>query len=105
MSAPSIPDKARELEELRALSALPAWKDRILPKLAKLRDAHNEAGMARNSTPEKRAEHIEAYHDLRELISFVPDRIEALTRELTAHQRRETAFGEPSTPLEDRKQQ
>ena len=97
MSAASanLIEKRRELEELRELSRCAGWKDRLLPRLQKLREAHQEAGLARHATPEKRAEHIEAYHDLRELIAYVPERLETLTRELAAD------FATPDSNLYD----
>lgn len=91
MSTQTISDKARELDELRALSALPAWKDRLLPFITKRRDAHLSGGMAKNSTPEKRAEHVEAYHLANDLLAYVADRIEVLTDEIAKNQRAQGA--------------
>jgi len=98
----NISEKRQELERLRDLSAREGWKDLLLPKLERLRDVHAAAGLAKNSTPAARAEHVEAYHLAVDLVAFVPDRIAALTKELAAHDRKDGAAETAADVLTDR---
>ncbi len=95
MSTPTMSEKRKELDELRSLSANPGWKYVLLPLIERRRKAHNEAGMAKNSTPERRAEHVEAWHLANDLVEHVPNRIAALSKEIAENETKNGA----STPL------
>ena len=68
----------RELKALNELAASPGWK-LFAPKLAENEKARLQGCTAKGVTPEKRAEHIEGYHDAVELAGWLPKRIEFLT--------------------------
>ena len=80
-------DCKRELAALRAMVEGPGWKKYFAPKLAE-KERERLAGLsARGLTLEKRAEHIEGYHDAVELASWAEKRIEHLTAKVKEYER------------------
>lgn len=80
--------KARELRELRELEASPGYRQFVLPRIEKARGVHLAECASLVLTPEKRAEHIQAYHLALELLQMVPLRIKKLQEELGDFQRK-----------------
>ena len=64
-------DESAQAEDIAALVNNPIWQSKVLPKLLEKYRVHLDASTSRDSSPQDRAEHIEAYHLLREFIPWL----------------------------------
>jgi hypothetical protein len=76
------------LNQLEAIEKSDAWRVVLLPELQRRKAIHDEALRDRNSTPEKRSEHVEASHLVDELIKFPETQRRAVESKLTDERRK-----------------
>lgn len=79
-----IADCREKLTALAALEKCAGFTEILIPHLQALAKYHTDACRDRSKTPEKRAEHIEAAHELEKLADFLPNerkRLEGKIRE------------------------
>lgn len=74
--------KAQELKDLQALIANPAFKSLLVSRFERALSEATRGGLNKQLSPDKRAEHIEAYHLALDLIELVPRQIVALKKQL-----------------------
>lgn len=78
--------RAQELKDLLALEANPAFQSVVVKRFEQAKDEHLTGSTKKGSTPEQRAEHIEAYHLALDLLTLVPSRIAKLRKDLSEHE-------------------
>lgn len=74
--------KQEALNAFGAMLANAAWKNELVPLLEKKQKEHLNGCTSMCSSPEKRAEHVEAYHLAKELLAFGDSHVVRLKREL-----------------------
>jgi hypothetical protein len=65
-----IASPAERIRRIRALEQSPAWHEDILPVIEQMLEDHQESAIRQSSTPDQRAEHIEAVHALRKIVKL-----------------------------------
>ena len=75
------------LRSFRALAENKAWSEEILPMIQQAYVEHADGCAELASTPDKRTEHVQAYHLAKGLMNHCRERIERLEEEVRQYPR------------------